>query len=296
MLAKNPFVNMDCSVVLNEKLSRHTTLRVGGEAKFFARPQSVLALVHLLKRAQLCDVKVKIIGNGSNILFSDSGYDGLIISLKKLKGIKQVSRRAYRVYAGETLSALINFLSCKNLSGIEELWGIPATVGGAVYQNAGAFGKSVGDAITEVTYYDGAIKTFSVKDCNFDYRKSVFHSLSGIILSATFNLTDRPQSEIKETMCAVAERRKAKQPTGRTCGSVFKNPTTVSAGALIERAGLKGFRVGGAKVSEKHANFIINENGTAQDVYLLIRYVKQKVLMDSGIKLTEEVETVGDFE
>lgn len=297
MLAKNPFgVIPNAFVLTNELLSTHTTLRVGGKAKYFATPTNFAALSALIKKAREKKIAVKIIGNGSNLLVSDKGYNGLIISLKKFKGVKDLGGNFIRAYAGENLQTLINYSVRKNLSGLEELTGIPASVGGAVYQNAGAFSSEIKDSLYSVCVFTGdRVKTLYNNQLDFGYRTSVFQNGLAIILSATFKLTESDFISLSAKMNRILKIRKAKQPQGKTCGSTFQNPKGISAGALIDGANLKGFSVGGAKISEKHANFIINENGSAEDVYLLIKYVKKKVFDVYGVLLKEEVETVGDF-
>lgn len=282
-------------ITLNEKMSKHTSLGVGGRAKYFAVPDSFKAFQSLTAWAKLKGVPVKIIGNGTNLLFSDNGFDGLVISMKKFTGVKLLGKRMVVAYAGENLKTLINFTQKKNLSGLEELSGIPATVGGAIYQNAGAFEKSISDNLFSVKVYDKKVYTLKKEDCQFDYRTSVFKKHGGIILSATFNLTECDERQILAKINRITAKRKEKQPTGKTCGSVFINPNGKSAGELIEKSGLKGFSVGKARVSEKHANFIINNGNSAEDVFLLIEYVKRTVYKKQGVKLKEEVEKVGIF-
>ena len=295
MRTKNIFFEIGrISFTQNEKLSAHTTLGVGGKAKYYIEPETFYSLIQVIRISTAKKIPYKVIGNGSNLLISDSGFNGLVINLKKLKGIKRVGNTVI-VYAGETLKNLLAYCEHNGLSGLEELSGIPGQIGGVTVQNAGAFGKCVADVVSYVRCYDGKIKTLKKADCGFGYRTSAFQNSGQIILSTAFELKKTSTEEVAERIYKISERRKRLQPHGKTCGSVFRNPVGQSAGELIERAGLKGFSVGGAKISEKHANFIINNGNSAEDVYLLIEYVKKKVKQQLGVTLIEEVEKIGKF-
>lgn len=296
MLAKNPFRHLTGGVVVtDEKMSKHTSLGVGGPAKYFSTPTSFNVFKEVTDIAKFNNIPIKVIGNGTNLLVSDNGFNGLIVSMKKFNGIRVLSGGRVSAYSGENLKTLILLLAKKGLTGLEELSGIPATVGGAVFQNAGAFNKSISDSLESVKIFDGRIKTLSKEECEFSYRESKFKKTGGIILSATFNLKSADEESINKKLAVYNSIRKSKQPTGKTCGSVFINSGEISAGSLIEQAGLKGFSVGGATISNKHANFIINKGSSAEDVYLLIEYAKRKVYKTLGVKLKEEVEIVGEF-
>jgi UDP-N-acetylmuramate dehydrogenase len=199
--------------------------------------------------------------------------------------------------SGASLEKLIRFNAEHKLTGLEALSGIPASVGGAVVMNAGAFGKTISDHIVEVeTLVDGRIKKYLKDECKFIYRGSKFSSKKEVIISATFSFERGERENIEQREKAYMESRRNKQPVGKSCGSVFKNPENISAGELIERANLKGLTIGGARVSDKHANFILtNSSATATDVHNLILHIKEKIQKDFGVFLNEEVEYLGEF-
>lgn len=276
----------------NENMEERTSLKVGGAAKFFVCPDTVYALTKSISAAQNMGVKYKIIGNGTNLLVSDKGFDGLIICTKNLNGLL-LDKGEIIALCGTPLKRFTDFVRGAGRTGAEGLAGIPATIGGAIYQNAGAFGYNISDRITEVTSIkDGLTVRRKKADCRFGYRDSVFKRNGEFIVSAKFRFNKR-KAPIAEDYC---ELRKNSQPSGRTCGSVFLNPEGDFAGRLIERAGLKGFKIGGATVSDKHANFIITEQGaTARDVYSLIEKIKREVYAKFSVTLKEEVEYLGEF-
>lgn len=280
----------------NEPMKRHTALGVGGKAKYFAEVDSLYGLNLLTTLAQKHRVKYKVIGNGTNILVSDNGYDGIIVCLKKLSDVF-FKRDEVRAMAGANLDKLIKFTLDHRLTGLEALSGIPATVGGAVVMNAGAFGHNISDRITTVeTLCGGKIKIYDKEDCKFSYRKSRFLGKKETVVSASFKLDGCDRDAVMNNIKQYRERRKNVQPTGKSCGSVFKNPTKYSAGALIDKAGLKGYTLGGAKVSDRHGNFILTDSrATASDVYALIQYIKEEIFNIFGVRLSEEVEYIGEF-
>ncbi len=280
----------------NEPMKRHTALGVGGKAKYFAEVDSLYGLNLLTTLAQKHRVKYKVIGNGTNILVSDNGYEGIIICLKKLSDVF-FKRDEVRAMAGANLDKLIKFTLDHRLTGLEALSGIPATVGGAVVMNAGAFGHNISDRITTVeTLCGGKIKIYDKEDCKFSYRKSRFLGKKETVVSASFKLDGCERDAVMNNIKKYRERRKNVQPTGKSCGSVFKNPTRYSAGALIDKAGLKGYTLGGAKVSDRHGNFILTDSrATALDVYALIQYIKEEIFSIFGVRLSEEVEYIGEF-
>ena len=280
----------------NEPMKRHTALGVGGKAKYFAEVDSLYGLNLLTTLAQKHRVKYKVIGNGTNVLVSDNGYEGIIICLKKLSDVF-FKRDEVRAMAGANLDKLIKFTLDHRLTGLEALSGIPATVGGAVVMNAGAFGHNISDRITTVeTLCGGKIKIYDKEDCKFSYRKSRFLGKKETVVSASFKLDGCERDAVMNNIKKYRERRKNVQPTGKSCGSVFKNPTKYSAGALIDKAGLKGYALGGAKVSDRHGNFILTDSrATASDVYALIQYIKEEIFSIFGVRLSEEVEYIGEF-
>ena len=274
-----------------EKMADKTSLKVGGAARYFVMPETVYSTRECVKRAKEYGVKYKVVGNGTNILVSDRGYDGLIICTKNLNGVL-LDRGEVIALCGTPLNRLVTFTKGCGRSGAEGLIGIPATVGGAIYENASAFNYSVSDNITEVTALsDGEIKRYKKSECKFGYRTSIFKNNGEFILSARFSFPKK-----RAVATDFNKIRRDKQPAGNTCGSIFKNPPDAFAGELIEKANLKGYRIGGATVSDKHANFIVTENGaTARDVYNLIQKIKSEVYERFGVQLVEEVEFIGEF-
>ena len=285
-------------VLENEPLKKHSTIGIGGRAKYFAIPKSLYSLKLLVEGAKKARKRFVIIGNASNILFSDSGYNGIVICTKNLSEIFVASGKV-KAMAGASLNSLIDFAKKRGLSGLEKLYGIPATIGGAIYMNAGAFGQKIADCVYEVeTLKNGKLMKYSKEECRFGYRKSRFQKSKEVILSATFDFEKQEKDLIVALVKNALETRKLLQPQGKSFGCVFTNPQNYnfSAGALIEGVGLKGFSFGGATISEKHANFIINnKNATAKEVVQLINLIKNKVNEKYGVLLNEEVKFIGDF-
>lgn len=280
----------------NEPMKKHTAFGVGGTADYYAEVDSLYTLNALMQKAEENKIPYKIIGLGSNLLVSDKGFKGIIINTRRLNDV--FFKRDYvRAMAGATVEKLVKFTVEHSLVGMEKLSGLPATLGGAIAMNAGAFGASISDCIVEVeTLSDGKIKKYYKTDCKFSYRSSKFLHKKEAIVSATFDFSRGEREDIVERMRLYNELRKQKQPQGRSCGSVFKNPKAKSAGELIDECGLKGCSIGNAKVSEKHANFIITSSGaTATDVYRLITLIKEKIQNVFGVTLNEEVEYLGEF-
>ncbi|MBO4217378.1 MAG: UDP-N-acetylmuramate dehydrogenase, partial [Clostridia bacterium] len=239
-------------------------------------------------------IKTLTVGNMSNLLFSDGGYRGAVITTKEMANITTSSGKVV-ADAGASLSALADFCRNASLSGAEFLYGIPGTVGGGVYMNAGAFGGSVSDVLTASEYIkDGKFIKLDSAAHGFGYRNSVYKTSGGVIVSAEFSLPEGDRGEITGKMEGYLAKRRASQPLDKpSAGSVFKRPEGFFAGKLIEDAGLKGARVGGAAVSEKHAGFIVNVGGaTAEDVKELIQIIKSRVFDSFGVSLEEEIEYV----
>ena len=286
----------DITFALNEPMSRHTSFKIGGAADVFA---AVSSSEKLLKLKDLCnnyEVPITVVGKGSNLLVSDKGIEGVVVTTELLNKI-EVEGLRITAGAGATLSALCNAAAGAGLSGLEFAFGIPGSVGGAVYMNAGAYGGEMRDVIESVTALmpDGSIATLKSEDLGLSYRKSVFSSNGAIVLSATFCLKQGEPEKIREDMNDILRRRKEKQPLEYpSAGSTFKRPEGNFAGTLIEKCGLKGKSVGGAAVSRKHAGFVINTGkATAKDVRLLIEKIQNTVLNETGIKLEPEVLFVG---
>lgn len=273
-----------------EPLSNHTTYRTGGLSRYFIEPYNLSELFAALKFAK--DKNFFILGAGSNVLFSDKLFDGVVISLKKLNRYVIIKNDKLICGAGCLLDNVINFSVSNNLSGLENLSGIPGSVGGAIYMNAGAFDIEIKDFLTSVKIMDfsGNIKVYKKNDLNFAYRSSGLKD--EIVVEAVFTL--RKGECLENKRVEILKKRDEKQPLEYpSCGSVFKRPKEGFAGALIENCGLKGYSIGGAEVSKKHANFIINKgNATSSDIYNLINYVKEAVYKKYGIILEEEVKLI----
>jgi len=278
----------------NEPMFRHTSFRIGGPAEVMAFPKSADELAELLKLSKVLDCKCAILGAGTNILAPDAGMEGLVICLKDcMDGMEQRDSTRIRVAAGVTMSRAAVYAAGLNLGGLEFAHGIPGTVGGAVYMNAGAYGGEIAMVCqsVEVMTQDGQLQTIPAAEMNFSYRHSRLEDEGGIVLSAVFQLTPRPGDAVREQMQELMRKRKASQPLDLpSAGSAFKRPVGGFAAALIDQAGLKGFRVGDAAVSEKHAGFVVNlGNATSEDVCELLRQVSDKVWEINEIRLEPEV-------
>lgn len=279
---------------MEEPMARHTSFRIGGPVEAMAFPKNAEELVKLLKTSALLHVTPAILGAGTNILAPDEGIRGLIICLKDcMGGMEQLDETHIRVAAGVTMTRAAVFAAGLGLSGLEFAHGIPGTVGGGVYMNAGAYGGEICQVCrsVEVMDMDGNISTMGCRCMEFSYRHSILEEKDGIVLSATFELEPKSQEEIREKMADLMNRRKTSQPLDLpSAGSAFKRPVGGYAAALIDQAGLKGFCVGGAGVSTKHAGFVVNNGGaTSADVKEVLRRVSDKVFADTGIRLEPEV-------
>ena len=277
-----------------EPMSRHTSFRIGGPAEVMAFPKNREELSALLKASALLDVKPAILGAGTNILAPDDGIRGLVVCLKDcLDGVEQLDGTRIRVMAGVTMSRAAVFAANLGLSGLEFAHGIPGTVGGGVYMNAGAYGGEICQVCESVEIMDmgGNLTTRECACMNFSYRYSFLEDTEGIVISAVFRLEPKNSEEIKAKMKELMGKRSASQPLDLpSAGSAFKRPVGGYAAALIDQAGLKGYRVGGAAISEKHAGFAVNLGGaTAEDVKNLLRQVSDKVFENSGIRIEPEV-------
>jgi UDP-N-acetylmuramate dehydrogenase len=282
------------NVLKNEPMAKHTSFRIGGPVEAMAFPKNPEELAKLLKTSALLHITPAILGAGTNILAPDEGIRGLVICLKDcMGGMEQLDDTHIRVAAGVTMTRAAVFAAGLGLSGLEFAHGIPGTVGGGVYMNAGAYGGEICQVCrsVEVMDMDGNISTMGCSCMEFSYRHSILEEKDGIVLSATFELEPKPQEEIREKMADLMNRRKTSQPLDLpSAGSAFKRPVGGYAAALIDQAGLKGFRIGGAAVSEKHAGFVVNLGGaTAADVRALLSAVSDRVFASSGIRLEPEV-------
>ena len=276
----------------NEPMRAHTTFKIGGEADIFIIPASPAALIYAVKKCNELEIPYFILGNGSNLLVSDGGIEGAVISLAGINGISSDGEKI-TCGAGAMLSSVCLKALSLSLTGLEFAYGIPGTAGGALYMNAGAYGGQMADVIesAECLTALGEIKTLKKEDMRLGYRSSVFKNGGLIIISLTFALKKGDKAEIKAEMDDLLNRRKQKQPLEYpSAGSTFKRPKGYFAGALIEKNGLKGLTVGGAQVSEKHAGFVINRGGaTAADVKALIGKIQKKVFENDGVMLEPEV-------
>lgn len=290
----------ESNVRLNEPMSLHTTFKIGGPAELYLTPSNrsqLVALIRLFK--QIGSVPYCVIGNGSNILVGDMGVKGVVIEIGKAIGEIDVSGSTITADAGVLLSKLAASAARNGLSGLEFASGIPGSLGGAIYMNAGAYGGEMKDVVTEVKYIDnsGNICTAAGDMCDFGYRHSIFTNSNMIILSATLMLKPDNAEAIKERIAELTQKRVSKQPVDKaSAGSTFKRPEGYFAAALIEECGLKGYTVGGASVSEKHSGFVVNNGGaTAKDVCSVIKHVKKVVKQEKGVDLETEIKIIGEF-
>ena len=277
-----------------EPMEKHTSFRIGGPAEVLAFPSNPQQLAELLNVSRLLDIKPAILGAGTNVLISDDGIKGLTICLKdSLDGLKLVDDTHIQVAAGVSMTRAAVFAQKHGLSGLEFAHGIPGSVGGGVYMNAGAYGGEIKDVCetVEVMTLDGTIHTLTNQQMDFSYRHSRLEEEGGIVLSAVFALTPAPAEQIFSRMQELAAKRKASQPLDKpSAGSAYKRPVGGYAAALIDQAGLKGYQVGGAAISEKHAGFAVNLGGaTASDVQTLLKNVSDIVFEKTGIRLEPEV-------
>lgn len=287
------------NVHIDEPMSRHTTFRTGGPASFFISPQSTEETEKVFDLVRKLGIPSFVIGNGSNLLVSDKGFDGVVISLEKLNDIRLEGEDCILAEAGALNSAIASFARDNSLTGFEFAAGIPGTIGGAMIMNAGAYDGEMKGITKEVKVIspDGTIMTLDNDTMEFGYRTSAIKGRGFIVLSVLLSLNKGSEKEISEKMKELALRRKEKQPLEYpSAGSTFKRPQGYFAGKLIEDAGLKGFSVGGAAVSDKHCGFVINKSdATSEDIYRLIQEVKKRVYADSGVTLEPEVVMVGEF-
>lgn len=289
-----------CSVIFDEPMANHTTFKIGGPADVYITANNQRELKEVIKAAKALEIPVLTIGKGSNMLVKDSGIRGAVVELSgdftKIR-FTDDSRRILECGSALSLAGLCNFAKKYALTGLEFAWGIPGSVGGAVYMNAGAYGGEMANVVHSADHIspDGGNGSYSLKELNYGYRKSIYMEKPAVITSAVFMLKPGNRDEIALTMEDYYNRRKTKQPLNKpSAGSVFKRPEGYYAGSLIEECGLKGKSVGGAQVSEKHAGFIINTgNATCDDVLRLIDLIKETVYKKAGVQLECEVRTFG---
>ncbi len=284
-------------------LKDHTTFRIGGPAKYFFIAKTKEDLIKAIKTAQENNLRFFILGQGSNLLVSDKGFNGLVIKVASNyssinKSSCSLNKEEAKIYAeaGILLSQLVQTSIKNNLTGLEWAIGIPGTIGGAIYGNAGSFGSSISDIIVEVETLNNKleIKKYSNQECQFGYRDSIFKNNKKVILSVVLKLKKGDFKKSPEKIKMIIKERSEKIPQGFSAGSIFKNSGDKSAGDLIEKSGLKGKKIGGAQISEKHANFIINlGDAKEEDILTLIVLIKRNIKDKFGIELEEEIQHLG---
>lgn len=288
------------NILFNELMSKHTTFKVGGPAECYIKIDNIKDLRNILKFAKDNNININILGNGSNVLVSDKGIKGIVLNIKFNKiEMMNYDRKIYaNIGAGVKVSILGHLLLKNEITGFEELSGIPGTIGGAIKMNAGAHGKEFKDIVNTVTCmdYNGNIKQFENKDMNFGYRRSMLKDKKYIVLEVGMQFEKGIEKNIKEKMDEYKKYRKEKQPIEYpSAGSTFKRGEDYITAKLIDEAGLKGYSIGGAEVSEKHAGFIINKgNATAKDILELIEYVRNKIYEKYNKEIELEIEIIGE--
>lgn len=296
----NKFISEE-KIKKNEPMKKHTSFKIGGPAEFFVKINTLDELRNILEFCKDNEIPLTVVGNGSNLLVTEKGINGVVIKLE-LKEIKinniDIEKREITVDSGVPLGLLAKKLLKEEISGFEELSGIPGTIGGAIVMNAGAHGKEMKDIVTEVTVldYDGNIHKFTNEQSEFKYRHSKFSEGEYIIIQTKLILEKGKREKIKEKMDEYAQYRKEKQPLEfPSAGSTFKRGDGFITAKLIDEAGLKGYSIGGAQISEKHAGFIINKgNATSQDILDLVKYVTDKVYREFGKKIELEIQIIGE--
>lgn len=286
-----------CKIIKsNAPLSDYTTIGIGGVAKKIAHPKTEEELISLISYLKDKNIPYLILGKGSNVLVSDKGFEGVVIVTT---GLKEISYDGDKLFAqcGVTLPALSKFALFLSLSGLEFAVGIPATVGGALKMNAGAYGSDMSCILDSCRILnDGKIVEYTKDELGFEYRNSRISAL-GTVISAKFNLLPKDASDIEKKMRETVEKRRQTQPRERSCGCIFKAHNNISAGYYIDKAGLKGVRVGGAEVSRVHAGFIVNKgSATALDVIELIKKIRSEVYAKFGVELVTEINFLGDYD
>jgi len=284
------------SLLKNEAMAKHTSYGIGGPAKAYVKPKDEVDLANILKFASKNKISTFFIGSGSNILVSDDGIDGIVITLGK--SLKKLIIKGTSVYcqSGVMLGKFVKECISRNLSGVESLIGVPGTVGGAIIMNAGAFGSEISNYLKKVTVMtmSGQLKSYKVDDIHFSYRNSSFQN-NEILISAEFELIQSDKKSVVEKKSIASGGRKKSQPLKyRSAGSIFKNPDEGAAGFYIDKAGLKGSKSGDAEISPIHANFFVNHGSAkASDIVELIRLARKTVKEKFGIMLELEIKTLG---
>ncbi|EJS71076.1 UDP-N-acetylenolpyruvoylglucosamine reductase [Bacillus cereus] len=285
-------------VLVNEPLARYTTMKIGGPADILIVPNHVAGIEKTLQLVKQYKTKWTVIGRGSNLLVSDQGIEGVVIRLGEGLDHLEVEKHRVRVGGGYPLIKLSTLLSRQGLAGLEFASGIPGSVGGAVYMNAGAHKSDISNILSKalILFENGTIDWLTNREMEFSYRTSVLQTKRpGIVLEAEFQLQVGEREKIVRNMQKNKDYRRETQPWNHPCaGSVFRNPIPYFAGELIEKAGLRGYKIGGAQISEMHGNFIINTGGSsAQDVIDLIALIKHTIKDKFGVEMHTEVEIIG---
>lgn len=288
----------NCEFLTDEPMTGHTTFKIGGKADILIIPDSEQQAVSAIRRCRELDIPCTVIGNGSNLLVKDGGIRGAVIAFTPKIGGIIFKDDVIEAQSGALLVSVCRFAAENSLSGLEFAFGIPGSVGGGVYMNAGAYGGEIKDAVVAVKalFPDGSVREITADEAAFGYRSSIFQSNGAIILSASFKLNKGNKKDIEDKMNDVMHRRKDKQPLEwPSAGSTFKRPENGFAAALIDQCGLKGRTCGGAQVSEKHAGFVINRGGASCiDVLNLIEEIRNEVLGKTGVELYPEVKIIGE--
>ncbi|MBQ0067821.1 MAG: UDP-N-acetylmuramate dehydrogenase [Phascolarctobacterium sp.] len=296
---RNLFDKLAIKILFDEPMSKHTTFAIGGIADVFAVPSAENELLQLSNVAKQYNLPIVFLGNGSNVLVNDKGIRGLVVSMKGLEEIV-VRNTTITAGAGVLLGKIANVAADNELTGLEFAAGIPGTVGGAVYMNAGAYDGQIGDIIKSVRVLqeNGKIVTVTLDNLKFGYRHSILQDKKEIVVSASFDLKKDNRDNIKQKMLDFQQRRRDRQPLNySSAGSIFKRPVGYYAAALIDECGLKGLTVGKAMVSDKHAGFIVNTGGaTANDVLILIKQIQDIVFEKKGVRLETEIVVLGGKE
>jgi UDP-N-acetylmuramate dehydrogenase len=296
-LLKEYLEQIDCAFLENESMKEHITFKVGGPADLFIKPVSQDQCARVLSFCEEQQIPLRYLGGGSNVIVHDFGIRGAVLATGGLNDLELLDGCRIRCGAGVKLSRLCSFALEHSLTGLEFAWGIPGTLGGAVFMNAGAYDGCMKDVLESSSHItpEGVTETLPAEQLKLGYRTSVYQKNKNLITGAVLKLAPDSQEKIRNTMDDLMNRRRTKQPLEYpSAGSTFKRPEGHFAGALIEQCGLKGFSVGGAQVSEKHAGFVVNKGGaTTADILELGRRVSEKVLNETGVELEMEVKYIG---
>ena len=289
----------DEDILLQERMEKHTSFRIGGPADVFVMPENTSQIRHVIEACRSCGMPWFVLGNGTNLLVSDQGFRGVVIQIGKKMSHAEADGERIIAGAGALLSGIALLARNNALTGMEFAGGIPGSLGGAAWMNAGAYGGEMKDILKEVTLLseDGEEKTVPYKDLQPGYRTTLIQERGDLVIGAVLTLTKGDPEAIRQRMQELQQKRNEKQPLEYpSAGSTFKRPEGYFAGKLISDAGLRGYQVGGARVSDKHAGFVINTGGAAaRDVMQLMQDVQEKVYSMFGVTLEREVRLLGDF-